>query len=233
MRIDLSTGGDFLLILRDGSGMKVESGRAIRRAIEAGSYTLLVNGRTAGQVGDFSVQTRFTMESGLICARWVSLGLNQAADGVLGASGCTLPDGTLYEGYLLTTFGAGMLTVTVSSELTTGVIVRGAGGGAIASGSGTVSVPVDRDSQYQVVVHTDGAGGAYRIATSFQPDDNETCRPSQSLTGVVSIDSCTLSREGSSDLLFYNYYPLVVPAAGLADLQVSSSDFAPSTQSFG
>jgi hypothetical protein len=228
LRIDLSTGSDLLLILRDSSGMKLESGVSIRRAIEAGSYTLLVNGRMAGQVGDFSVQARFTIEPGIICTGFPSLGLNQSAEGVLGASGCTLPDGTLYEGYTLTTLGAGTLTVSISGDVPTGVIVRGDGGSAIASGSGEVSVAVDRDSRYEVVVYAAGAGGAYRIATTFQPGDTETCRPSESFAGVISVDSCWLTREGSSDLLFYNYYPLAVPAGGLVDLQVSSSDFEPS-----
>ena len=114
IRIDLSTGSDFLLILRDRSGMKIESGTAIRRAIEAGSYTLLVNAREPGQAGEFAVQAQFTIEAGVICSSWASLGLEQAADGMVGGSGCAFPDGTPYEGYLVTTFGAGMLTMSAS-----------------------------------------------------------------------------------------------------------------------
>jgi hypothetical protein len=233
IRIDLSTGSDLVLILRDRSGMKIESGTAIRRAIEAGSYTLLVNAREPGQTGEFAVQAQFTIEAGVICSVWPSLGLEQAADGTVGGSGCTLPDGTPYEGYQVTTFGAGMLTLSAAGDSAVSVIVRGTGGSAIASGTGEVSVPVDRDNSYQVLIHGDGARGAYRIATHFQPDEGETCRVSKTLagpvreTGVVSLDSCTRALADSSDLVLYNYYALTVSAAGLADLQLSSSDFVP------
>ena len=115
------------------------------------------------------------------------------------------------------------------------MIVRGAGGSAIASGSGEISVPVDRDSQYQVVVHGDGA--QRRLPDRHHAFSPTTTRPAASSktladpardTSVVSLDSCTRALPDSSDLLFYNYYSLTVAAAGLADLQVSSSDFAPS-----
>src|SRR5438128_1446245 len=50
---------DLIVILRDGSGVKLDSGTAIDRGIEAGSYTVLVNGRGRGQVGAYSLQTVF------------------------------------------------------------------------------------------------------------------------------------------------------------------------------
>src|SRR5690348_16363355 len=44
------TSADLVPTLRDASGSKVEAG-----PLEAGSYTLLVNGRTPGQVGGYMV----------------------------------------------------------------------------------------------------------------------------------------------------------------------------------
>ena len=55
-------------ILRDSSGAKLDSGATIRRPIEAGSYTLLVNARVPGQVGQYSVTTSFTAEPGTLCS---------------------------------------------------------------------------------------------------------------------------------------------------------------------
>ena len=100
IRIDLSTGGDFLLILRDSSGMKIESGTAIRRAIEAGSYTLLVNGRTPGQVGDFTVQTRFTVEPGVICTGWAIARIEPGGGWHARRLGLHASGRHAYEGYL-------------------------------------------------------------------------------------------------------------------------------------
>src|SRR5215471_989488 len=49
-RIKIDLGGaqsNLAFILRDNSGARIDSGTSIRRAIEAGSYVLLVNGQTA------------------------------------------------------------------------------------------------------------------------------------------------------------------------------------------
>jgi hypothetical protein len=53
---------DFVLTLRDASGMRVDSGTSLFRPIDAGSYTLLVNGRTAGQTGNYTAKSSFTSE---------------------------------------------------------------------------------------------------------------------------------------------------------------------------
>src|SRR5262245_44266143 len=74
---------DLVLILRDASGTKVDSGVSLRRAVEAGTYTVLVNGRTAGQLGAYSLRTAFSAEPGILCMESPSLGLNQTASGVL------------------------------------------------------------------------------------------------------------------------------------------------------
>jgi nicotinate-nucleotide pyrophosphorylase (carboxylating) len=43
--------GDLTLTLRDASGVRIDSGAGLLRPIEAGSYTLLVNGSVAGETG--------------------------------------------------------------------------------------------------------------------------------------------------------------------------------------
>jgi hypothetical protein len=106
---------DFSLILRDASGIRLDSGAGLRRPIEAGSYTLLVNGRTAGQTGSFTVNTLFTSEPGMLCANFPNLGRSQTVEGKLPGSGCLALDGTPYEAYTVTTDGAGTLTVTAGS----------------------------------------------------------------------------------------------------------------------
>ena len=61
IKIELSGNtGDFPLTLRDAAGIRLDSGAALSRPIEAGSYTLLVNGRAPGQTGTFTVNTSFT-----------------------------------------------------------------------------------------------------------------------------------------------------------------------------
>ena len=238
IQISLSPGSaDLTLILRDAAGVRTGSGLNIQQPVEAGSYTLLVNGRPGGQPGAYSIHSAFTATAGMLCSSFPSAGLNQAIDGVLGASGCTAPDGTPFEAYLLNTFGAGILTVSVSSsDFATALTVRGQDGQILASGPASISLLVDRDSQYQIVVaggDTSGKAGAYQLTTSFKPAGAETCRAKMTMAdsgkdnASITPDSCTTTL-GSGDLGFYNYYSITVPAAGLADVSVSSQDFDPS-----
>src|SRR5207244_3206202 len=84
----------------------------------------------------------------------------------------------------------------------------------IASDSAQVAVPVDGGNRYQIVVTTADRGGSYQLSTSFQPADDETCRPRQALAasagdnGVINGDSC------SGDRVWFNFYTVTVSAAG-------------------
>jgi hypothetical protein len=232
--LDLATPNDFILILRDASGAKVDSGLGIHRAIEAGSYTVLVDARIPGQVGGYILKSAFTAEPGMLCTAFPSLGLSQTVAGALGSSGCNLPSGTPYEGYWVNTYGAGTLNLTVTSgDFTPAVIVRASDGSAVASGQGTVAAELDSGSQYQVLVTTADKTGAYQLSTSFQADPAETCVPAKALSaqdsdsGSITGNSCYSTLAGSGDLYFYNYYTISTDGAGVADVSVSSHDFAP------
>src|SRR4051812_39708069 len=81
IRIELAGNtSDFSLILRDASGIRVDSGIAVLRPIEAGSYTLLVNGRSPGQTGSFALNTSFTSEPGILCANFPNIGRDQPVE---------------------------------------------------------------------------------------------------------------------------------------------------------
>ena len=235
IQLDLNPGSaDLILILRDGTGAQIGSGTSIHRPIEAGSYSVLVNGRTPGQAGPYTVTTAFTAEAGVLCSNFPSIGLNQVVAGALGVSGCALPDGTPYEAYALTTAGSGVLTVTVSSsDFTAAVILRGGDGSALVSGGTSVSAPVSGDSQYEVVVATADQTGAYQISTSFQPAASETCLAKNTLSNSGSVSdsitasSCYMTIDSSGDQQYYDYYNFTVSAAGVVDLSASSSDFDP------
>ncbi len=215
------------LMLRDEAGVKIAEGPSISRAIEAGTYTVVVNG-----TGGYSIQTAFHIEPGMMCANFPSIGLNQSVAGTLGATGCAAPDGTLYEAYALTTLGAGTLTVTIaSSDFTTQVTLRGSDGQAIQTGGSKVAIPVDADSQYEIAVASMDTVGAYQMTTSFELADTETCRAQKTLSdpasdsASIAADSCTISLPGSGDLVYYNYYALTVGTAGVADVSVTSREF--------
>src|ERR1043165_6176805 len=45
IRFELNASADFILLLRDARGAQLAAGPMIQRPVEAGSYTLLVNGR--------------------------------------------------------------------------------------------------------------------------------------------------------------------------------------------
>jgi hypothetical protein len=225
LRADSNAG----LILRDSSGAAIASGPSIQRAVEAGSYTLLVN---APAPTAYSVRTAFTAEPGTLCTAFARVGLQQSISATLGVSGCILPDGTQYEAYLLNTLGAGALSVSVSSpDFTPTLTVRDSDGDAIASDAAHVSIPVDGDNQYQIVVATGGGSGAFQLSTSFQPAENETCRARKSFsdsgadTASITADSCTTADPQTFDVVYYNYYSLSVPTPGLADLTAASANF--------
>jgi hypothetical protein len=233
LQITLSgTTNNLIPILRDSTGAQIASGAAIQQSVEAGSYTLLVDGQTPGQVGGYIVQTAFTAEPGMLCATFDSIGLNDAAAGTLGMSGCALPSGTAYEAYALTTLGSGTLTISVSSpDFTPTVMVRQPDGTAVASG-GALQATVYADTQYEILISTADVLGAYQLSTSFQPAATETCVPqatfsaSASDNSTVTTANCTSAGDNGA-LSYFTYYNLTLTAAGLADLSAASSAFNP------
>jgi hypothetical protein len=234
IKIDLSGAQSNLgLILRDSYGQKIDSGPSIRRAIEAGSYVLLVNGQAADS-GPYTITTTFTAEPGMLCTAFPNIGRRQTVNGILGGSWCLAPDGTPYEAYALTTDGSGTLTVTIASQdFTPQVLLRSSDGHVLnTSMSGTLTALVTGDSQYTLVVTSADKTGAYQITTSFAAGVDETCRSQKTLTdattdtGSISGTSCYVILEGSGNLLYYNYYVLNLTSAGLADLTAVSPDFS-------
>lgn len=232
--MDLTSAADLVLILRSSTGAKLDSDASIHRAIEAGSYSVLVNGRTPGQAGAYSLKSKFSAEPGMMCTNFPNAGLNQTTAGTLGAAGCLMPDGTPYDGYWLTTFGSGSITVSVSSQdFATSLFLRDQDGHLLASNDSRISAPVEGDSRFQIVVATSGQTGEYQLTTSFQPADDETCRAQKTLsdsgsdTAAISATSCIATTTQSADYSYFNYYNLTVSTAGLVDLSVSSEDFIP------
>ncbi len=229
------TSGNFSLTFRDASGIKVDSGTAIARPIEAGSYTLMINGLAAGQTGSYTVNVSFTAEPGILCDNFPNIGPNQTAAGKLPSSGCLALDGTPYEAYTLTTDGSGTLTVSVAStDFTPVIAVRSIDGHPLTLPSASpLNVLLSGDSQYLVIVSSaDTTTGAYQIASTFQPADSETCRSQKTLadsdsdTSTIAAASCFVTIAGSGDQSYYNYYDFTLSAAGLVSAVAISGDFA-------
>jgi hypothetical protein len=219
-------------MLRDGSGAQIVSGTSIHRAVEAGTYLLVVNGPASTA---YSLTTSFSAEPGMLCKQFANFGLNQTGSRVLGSSGCTAPDGSSYEGYSIGTFGSGTLTVTVASgDFSPLVTLRDNDGYAIASGPGSLTAPVDAGNQYEIVVGTADTSGNFQITSAFQPADGETCVPQKTLAGTaidtanINASSCTATISDSGDLAYYNLYNIAVNQPGVADLSVASQDFGAS-----
>ena len=228
------TAGGFSLTLRDAAGIRVDSGASLLRPIEAGSYTLLVNGRAAGQTGSYTVNTSFTSEPGILCSNFPNIGRHQTVQGKLPSSGCLALDGTPYEAYTLTTDGTGTLTVAVTSQdFTPMVAVRSIDGRPLSLlSAGSLNIVLDRDSQYLIIVSSaDKSTGAYQISNAYQPADNETCRSQKTLaasdsdSSAITAASCFVTIAGSGDQSYYNYYNFTLTDAGLATASAVSGDF--------
>jgi hypothetical protein len=235
IQIALNSGpSNQILILRDATGASIYSGAAIQGPIEAGSYVLLVDEVSPGQDGPYTVSTSFTAEPGTLCANFPLLGLNQTINGQLGGAGCAAPGGAAYDAYSLNTFGSGTLTVSASSSsFTPALTLRGDDGGAILTGSSSLSYSVSGSSQYTLVISGAGQTSGYQLSTSFQPANGETCLPQQTFSGsasdsaAITSQSCSQAVSGSDNFEYYNYYNLAITAAGSAELLVSSSAFTP------
>jgi hypothetical protein len=228
------------LMLRDGAGVQIASGSSLQQSLEAGAYTIVVNqpalpaAGTIPAVSPFTLQTSFTAEASMLCSGYPLIGLNQTVAGTLGSSGCITPDGTLYEGYTVNTFGAGTLNVAVSSqEFQPLLIVRTSDGIALGSDAASLKVAVDGSSQYRIVVATGDITGAYQLSTTFTPAASETCLPQNPLSppstdnNSITSSSCSQIIDNFGDQAFYNYYSFTLPSNGQVDISVSSSDFAP------
>ena len=225
------------VMLEDPTGAQIGSGASFAMPLEAGTYTVLVNGSSpvaAGGSAAYTLTTTFTAEPGMLCANFAALGLNQTVNGTLGASGCATPDGTPYEGYMLATQGSGSLTATVSTaDFTPLVLIRDSDGALLGSGAGSVTIPVSSSSSYEVAVATSDTTGAYQLTTAFQAASGETCIPSGNFSAPggdnnsITSTSCAAIIDDNGDLGYYTYYLLTVSAAGLADIAVSSTDFSP------
>jgi hypothetical protein len=235
IKIDLSgTQNNLALILRNGNGQKIDAGSSIHRPIEAGSYVLLVNGRTVTDLGAYTVTTAFSAEPGMLCMAFPNIGRHQTVNSVFGGSGCLAPDGSPYEAYTMTTDGAGTVTITIASQdFTPQVSLRSSDGRVVnTSMGGTLTALVTGDSQYTVVVTSADKTGAYQLTTAFVSGTDETCRSQKTLTdpstetGSISGTSCYVILEGSGNLLYYNYYVLNLAVAGVADLTAVSPDFS-------
>lgn len=229
-----ATSSDMALILRDDTGAGLAQGATVQRPLEAGVYTLLVNAPLGGVLGAYAVQSAFTPEPGMLCNQFPAMGLNQTVNGVLGSSGCAMPSGTSYEGYTLSTYGWGVLSVSIAATgFTPLLILRNADCTAAATGSSTLSTVVSEDSQYEIVVSTSDTTGAYQLTASFVPDASETCfpqttfsQPGQDANAITSTGCSTLVENGGNPT-YFNYYYVPVAAAGLAEFNVTGSGFAP------
>lgn len=229
---------DFSLILRNSAGIRVDSGVSLQRSIEAGSYTLLVNGKLAGQPANFTVNPSFTAEPGIPCSNFPNLGRHQTSDGKLPGSGCRTLDGTPYEAYRLTTDGSGTLSLTVTGkDFTPLASVRSIDGRALTlPTTGTSNVVLAADSQYLVLIASaDDTAGAYQIVTTYQPAETETCRARSSLTVsdnlgdgdnyAIGAASCFVTIAGSGDQSYYNYYNFTLTQPGTFTVSAVSGDF--------
>jgi hypothetical protein len=127
-----------------------------------------------------------------------------------------------------------VLSVSVTATgFTPVLIVRNADGTVAGTGTSTLSAVVSEESQYEIVVSTSDTTGAYQLTTSFVPDPSETCfpqttfsQPGQDANAITTAGCATLVENGGNPTDF-NYYYVQVAAAGLAELSVTSSAFAP------
>ncbi len=221
------------LMLRDTDGRMVAGGvgvASIQQTVERGEYTLLVNAQAPGQLGAFTLTSAFTPAPNTLCRGITRIGPTQTIFGHLVDSSCLQLNNAPYDSYLVSIFGSGTLTVTLTSPNFSGIVTVQQAGSALASDPMSVSVPVDDATDYTIVVAgaDPTARGDYQMALSFTPADGETCRSqgslaaTQSIHAAASLDGEQLQLARGRGLMF-QYYDLPVASPGLADLRVQPS----------
>ena len=215
------------LILRDTSGRMMAGGASIQQTVERGEYTLVVNAQSPGQLGNFTVTSMFTPEPNTLCRNITRIGPTQSVSGRLVDTSCKALNNAAYDGYLVSILGSGTLTVTLTSPNFSGsVTVRADDGTALASDPLSISIPVDGDTDYTIVVAgaDPSARGDYQLALTFTPAVDETCRSQGTLAGSTDIHGTigdTSCRFGTT--LLFEYFDLPLTGPGLADLRVQPS----------
>ena len=232
----------FTVVLRDQSGSRIDSGTTIQRNVERGTYHVLVNAPAANSGGGFTLSSTFSGAPNILCRHFAMMGTLRTVNGSLGAGSCTLPDGSIFDGYQITLFGTGTADIAVNANgFTPLLILRTSDGSAVASNStpdanGVVHLVVpevgsDTYTLIAAVSSPDQTGGSYSLSAVFTPDSGETCIPAASLTGTqqsggsISTDSCSFNLPGREDSALFNYYLVHLDNAGIVQATIESADF--------
>lgn len=228
-----ATDGEVALSLLDAVGVKMARGASIERALEAGTYRVTVSARPA-QAPAFTLRSTFVAEAGLFCGAFAALGVNQKAAGKLGAGGCLTPDGSPYDAYSIHAFGAGQLEIAAASEeFAPSLVLRDAAGHALAAGDGALVYDAPADSNYTLVVLGAGKTGAYQLASTFHPVDDDPCRPRASLTasdsksGTINGQSCAFTVNIYGDQIAHDLYDVTLAESAAIEINASSTAFTP------
>jgi hypothetical protein len=232
------------LVLRDAGGHLLASGASITHYSEAGKYTLLVNTARANQSGSFTLTPVFAPEPFTYCRMFPSIGTGQTVNGSLSSASCKLPDQSLYDSYPITVYGAGIITVTMSSAaFDSFVILQGDNGSPLAQadagGAGnpaSITLPVSGNDTYTIIAAAGSSKeptGTYQLATIFTPNADETCVSQGALdqnptvSGSVTVSSCNFNLPNREDSALFNFYTLHVNQRGMAEVSVLNASFGP------
>ena len=245
------TAGDgvtpFSIALRDSAGVSIASGSSISRNVERGEYHVIVNVAAQGQGGAFTLSSAFTAAANVLCQQFPMLGSGsqtapRQTQGALGQGSCTLPDGSVFDGYQITLYGTGTIDVAITAQFTPLLILRSADGHALgtaltpdATGAVHLTLPEIGSDTYTLIVAVstpDQAGGSYSLAVAFTPDDTETCvstaalTATQQLNGLIANGSCNFNLPGRDDSSPFNFYSVHLDSAGAVQISVDSADFS-------
>ncbi len=228
---------DLKFLLRNAKGRKVGAGKTVRRRVERGVYTVLVNAPKPEDGVPFTLRSSFAAEPNTLCRVFPQAGPNLTIAGQLNAQSCRLLDNSAFDGYSLEILGPGTVEITMESpDFDSYLILRGSGGHAIAeddNGGGAknarISIPVRGPETYTLIAAAASESeksGAYGLTLKFEPDAEDPCRPQQKLEKPQSVSSKMSAADCStSEGAVFHYYDLKLDAPGQAELFLTSSAF--------
>ncbi len=228
---------DLKLLLRNTAGRKLDMGKTVRRRVERGVYTVLVQAPKPEDGVPFTLRSAFTSEPNTLCRVFPPVGPYLTLTGQLNAASCRMLDNSAFDGYSLEVLGPGTIEIALESgDFDPYLILRSSGGHAIAvddNGGGSknarISIPVRGPETYTLIaaaVSESEKSGSYRLSLRFEPDPEDPCRPQGKLEKPESVSARMggAACSTSADALFH-YYDLNLDNAGQGELTLTSAAF--------
>ena len=200
-----------------GTNSRIPATNGVLTLTQTGQYSILANSFSAGETGAYSVSLTFSNGGGTVCPpNPTAISNGQTLNGDLSSGDCTLNDGSFYDAYSFTANANQQVTITMSGNFDTYLILlapdgtdiaeddNGAGpspntNSRIPAGTGLAVLP--QTGTYTIYANSSAAGqtGTYSISLTISSSNCPTTPITIGGTanGALATTDCRLPADGS------------------------------------